>query len=164
MITGCDHIGIQVRDIERSIAFYRDCLGFRQVGRWSMAQEYVQRVVGRYPDVTLDIALLEIPGTRVFLEILEYKGAQGAPIDPDTANPGTGHFCLFCENIDALYAELSAKGVSFVSEPQTPTAGPNKGGRLVYMMDPDGIRVELVQTRLRSDGSPRTHAETRHDA
>ena len=29
----------------------------------------------------------------------------------------------------------------------TPTIGPNEGGRAVYLMDPDGIRVELIQTR-----------------
>jgi hypothetical protein len=32
--------------------------------------------------------------------------------------------------------------------------GPNKGGRLVYMKDPDGIRVELGQTTRKSDGTP----------
>jgi hypothetical protein len=32
--------------------------------------------------------------------------------------------------------------------------GPNKGGRLVYMKDPDGIRVELVETARMSDGTP----------
>jgi hypothetical protein len=28
----------------------------------------------------------------------------------------------------------------------TPTIGPNKGGRAVYMIDPDGFRIELIQT------------------
>jgi hypothetical protein len=28
----------------------------------------------------------------------------------------------------------------------TPTIGPNKGGRAVYLIDPDGFRVELIQT------------------
>jgi hypothetical protein len=28
----------------------------------------------------------------------------------------------------------------------SPTIGPNKGGRAVYMIDPDGIRVELIQS------------------
>jgi hypothetical protein len=44
-------------------------------------------------------------------------------------------------------------GVEFVSEPQVPVVGTNKGGRVVYMKDPDGIRVELVQSRQRADGS-----------
>ena len=151
-IRGCDHVGIQVRDVERSARFYEEHLGFERVERWSLSHEYVQRVVGYHPDVTLEIALLTIPGSDLFLEILEYRGVERSPVDPATANPGTGHVCLFVDDLDRLYADLVGKGVEFVSEVQTPTWGPNEGGRLVYMKDPDGIRVELVQTKRRSDG------------
>jgi lactoylglutathione lyase len=154
MIGGCDHVGIQVRDIDRSTRFYQQ-LGLELVERWSMSQDYVQKVVGYYPDVTLEISLLAIPGSETFLEILEYRGVESTPVDPATANPGTGHFCLFVDDLDQLHARLAAAGVEFVSAPQTPTAGPNQGGRLVYMLDPDGIRVELVETKVKSDGSAR---------
>jgi catechol 2,3-dioxygenase-like lactoylglutathione lyase family enzyme len=154
-IRGCDHIGIQVRDVERSARFYEEHLGFERVERWSLSHPYVQRVVGYHPDVTLEIALLTIPGSDLFLEILEYRDVDKTPVDPATANPGTAHFCLFVDDLDRLHAELTAKGVEFVSDVQTPTWGPNEGGRLVYMKDPDGIRVELVETRRRSDGAAR---------
>ncbi len=36
----------------------------------------------------------------------------------------------------------------------TPTIGPNTGGRAVYMIDPDGIRVEFITSRLTFDGKP----------
>ena len=163
MISGCDHIGIQVRDLDRSIDFYGNKLGLELIGRWSMTEAYVRRVVG-YPDVQLEIGLLRIPGSRTFLEILEYRNVASSPVDPATANPGTGHFCLFVEDLDAMHARLSAQGVEFVSDVQIPTIGPNKDGRLVYMKDPDGIRVELVQTNLRSDWSPRPPLEERSDA
>jgi lactoylglutathione lyase len=156
VVSGCDHIGIQVRDVDKSARFYVRHLGFTLLDRWSMSQEYVQKVVGYYPDVTLEIALLAIPESDVFLEILEYRGVQASPFDTATANPGTAHFCLFVDDLAELYERLAAAGVEFVSEPQTPTAGPNKGGRLVYMIDPDGIRVELVETSVKSDGSPRS--------
>ena len=41
---------------------------------------------------------------------------------------------------------LASAGVKSVSAPVTPTIGPNKGGRAVYLIDPDGFRVELIQT------------------
>jgi catechol 2,3-dioxygenase-like lactoylglutathione lyase family enzyme len=138
-------VGIQVRDVERSARFYEEHLGLKRVARWSRAEPYVQRVVGYHPDVTLEIALLELPGTSSFLEIIEYVGVDKTPVDTATANPGTAHVCLFVDDIDELYERLSARGVEFVSEVQTATAGIVKGGRLVYMKDPDGIRVELVQ-------------------
>lgn len=144
MITGCEHIGIQVRDVERSARFYEQHLGFTRLARFSKSEPYVQRVVG-YPGVTLEMAILAIPGTEVQLEIIEYRGVERAPVDPATANPGTAHFSLFVDNIDELYTRLSGQGVEFVSEVQTATAGLTSGGRLVYLKDPDGIRVELVQ-------------------
>lgn len=153
MILGCDHVAITVRDVERSARFYEEHLGFHRVERWSLNEPYIQRLVGYYPDVTLEIALLSIPGSSLFLEILEYQGVQRQPVDPDGANPGTGHFCLFVDDLVTLYERLIEHGVEFVSDLQTPTWGPNKGGRIVYMKDPDGIRVELVQTSRRSDGT-----------
>jgi lactoylglutathione lyase len=144
-VIGFDHVGIQVRDVERSARFYEEHLGLKRVARWSRAQPYVQRVVGYYPDVRLEIVLLELPGTSSFLEIIEYVGVDRSPVDTASANPGTAHFCLFVDDLDELYERLSALGIEFVSEVQTATAGIVKGGRLVYMIDPDGIRVELVQ-------------------
>jgi lactoylglutathione lyase len=87
----------------------------------------VQRVVGYYPDATLEIALLRIPGSDLFLEILEYGGVASTAVDPAAANPGTAHFCLFVDDLHELYAKLTAKGVEFVSEVQTPTRGPKRG-------------------------------------
>src|SRR5581483_7900787 len=116
IVKGCDHIGIQVRDVERSARFYEEHLGFERVERWSLSHEYVQRVVGYHPDVTLEIAVLQVPGSDVFLEILEYRGVDRRPVDPATANPGTAHFCLFVDDLETLYADLVAKGVEFVSE------------------------------------------------
>jgi catechol 2,3-dioxygenase-like lactoylglutathione lyase family enzyme len=71
MVVGCEHIGIQVHDLERSIRFYEDHLGFECVLRGSRSEPYVQRIVGYYPDVTLELAELAIPGTEVRLEIVE---------------------------------------------------------------------------------------------
>jgi catechol 2,3-dioxygenase-like lactoylglutathione lyase family enzyme len=145
VVTGCEHIGIQVRDVDRSSRFYQEYLGLERVARFSMSEPYVQRIVGYHPDVTLEIALHAIPGSDVQLEILEYRGVEKRAFDPATANPGTAHFSLFVNDLDELYARLTAHGVEFVSEVQTSVGGPMKGSRIVYMKDPDGIRVELVQ-------------------
>jgi lactoylglutathione lyase len=149
MVIGCEHMGIQVRDVERSARFYEEHLGFERVLRVSRSEPYVQRVVGYHPDVTLEIAELSIPGTEVRLEIVEYQGVERTPVDPATANPGTAHLSLFVDDIDAMYECMTAQGVEFVSEVQTSTAGPLEGGRVVYLKDPDGIRVELVQLAAR---------------
>lgn len=146
-LTGLAHAGIQVADAERSIAFY-ERLGLSVASRLTNGRPYIQRLVG-YPGVTLEVVMMAIPGSSTRLEILEYRGVEGTPIDPATANPGTGHVCFFVEELDEMYERLLAEGVDFVSPPQIPDVGPNEGGRVVYLKDPDEIRVELLQTPRR---------------
>jgi lactoylglutathione lyase len=145
-ITRAHHTGFQVADLERSVAFYRDILGFEIVFAWNPQADYIRELVG-YPDADIHAAILRLPGSDVFLELLEYRNVERSPIDTRTANPGTAHIAFFVDDLDSLYADLTARGVRSVSAPVTPTIGPNEGGRAVYMIDPDGIRVELIQTR-----------------
>ena len=139
------HTGIQVADLDRSVAFYRDILGFELVFQWNPRADYIRTIVG-YPEADIHAAILRMPGSDYFLEILEYRNVEKSPVDTRTANPGTAHIAFFTDDCDGLYAELTAKGVGSVSAPVTPTIGPNTGGRAVYMIDPDGIRVEFIQT------------------
>ncbi len=145
-ITKAHHMGLQVADLERSVAFYRDILGFEVVFAWNPQADYIRELVG-YPEADIHAAILRLPGTDVMLELLDYRNVERTPVDTGTANPGTGHIAFFVDDLDGFYAELSAKGVRSVSPPVTPTIGPNEGGRAVYLIDPDGIRVELIQTR-----------------
>lgn len=156
-LEGFSHMGIQVADLDRAIAFYGPLLGLEQVARWVRSEEYIRELVG-YPDVELHVAVFRLPNSSDgFLEILEYRGVQKAPIDTSTANPGTAHIAFYVADLDALYERLTQAGVKAVSVVKSPTAGPNLGGKVVYVIDPDGIRVELMQTRLTLAGDVRCH-------
>lgn len=145
-ITKAHHMGLQVADLERSVAFYRDVLGFEVAFAWNPQADYIRELVG-YPEADIHAAILRMPGTEVMLELLEYRNVERTPVDTRTANPGTAHIAFFVDDLDTLFADLRARGVASVSDPVTPTIGPNEGGRAVYLIDPDGIRVELIQTR-----------------
>ena len=86
------------------------------------------------------------PGSEYFLELLEYRGIEQKSVDMGNGNVGNGHIAFFVDDLDEIYAELTEAGVLSVSPPVTPTIGPNKGGRAVYMIDPDGFRIELIQS------------------
>jgi lactoylglutathione lyase len=152
-LAGFSHVGIQVADLERSAHFYGEVLGLELVTRWVRDQEYIQELVG-YPGVELNVAVFRLPQSDGFLEILEYRNVERHPVDPATANPGTAHFCLYVRDIDSLYERLIAAGARSVSEIKSPNIGPNKGGKAVYMIDPDGIRFELVETTKTLAGDP----------
>ncbi|CAN5259398.1 lactoylglutathione lyase [soil metagenome] len=145
-ITSAHHTGFTVRSIERSIAFYEGLLGFEVVFRWNPQAPYIKELVG-YPDVDLHAAVLRIPGSTVFLELLEYRGIPGKTVDMANGNIGNGHIAFNVDELDPFFARLAAAGVKSVSSaPVTPTIGPNRGGRAIYMIDPDGFRVELIET------------------
>ena len=141
------HVGLQVGDLDRSTAYYRDVIGLIEVERQLRNDPYLQRLTG-YPGVELDISLFVEPRSGVLLELLEYRGVPRASVDPATANPGTGHVCFEVDDVDAIHARALAAGHRAVSDPVTPTSGRWAGGRSVYLVDPDGIRVELVQRAL----------------
>lgn len=144
-ITKAHHTGFTVRSLERSLAFYRDLLGFEVVFAWNPKEAYIGELVG-YPDVDLHSTILRIPDSQSFLELLEYRGIEQKSVEMKNGNIGNGHIAFFVDDLDELYAELTEAGVTSVSAPVTPTIGPNKGGRAVYMLDPDGFRIELIQT------------------
>jgi lactoylglutathione lyase len=152
-VTRPHHTGITVADLDRSVAFYRDLLGFEEVFSWNPRAEYIGRLVG-YPDADIHATILRMPNSEVFLELMEYRGVDRTPADTGTANPGIAHIAFFVDDCDALYRDLTARGVKSVSEPVTPTIGPNEGGRVVYLIDPDGVRVELIASRRTFDGKP----------
>ena len=144
-LTGTSHVGIQVESLGRSVAFYHDLLGFEVVTTWVRDEPWIREVVG-YPEAVLDVAILGLPGSAVFLEILEYERVDRTHVDTSNANPGTAHLAFYVDDINVVYDRLVSAGVRSVSAPVEPTSGPNTGGRVVYVLDPDGIRIELMQT------------------
>jgi catechol 2,3-dioxygenase-like lactoylglutathione lyase family enzyme len=142
-IVGSHHTAFQVADLERSLAFYRDLLGFEVVWERVNREEYVRKIVG-YPDAELRQALLRFPESDHCLELIDYRGVERQPVDTSPPNPGTAHICLFVRGLHDVYDRLTAAGVRSVSEPVAVTSGPNEGRFAVYMIDPDGFPVELV--------------------
>jgi lactoylglutathione lyase len=145
-ITKAHHTGLTVRSLERSIEFYRDTLGFEIVFQWNPQAAYIAELVG-YPTVDLHSAVLRIPNSDIYLELLEYRGIPRIENDMSNGNIGNAHIAFFVDELDPLYERLTALGVRSVSRPVTPTIGPNQGGRAVYLIDPDGFRVELIETK-----------------
>ena len=146
------HLGLTVSDIERAIEFYRDVLGMEVVGRRpSVKTDYVAQQTG-YPDVELNVASFRIsPTSEQTLEVVQYMSHAGKASQPATNQPGTSHLCLLVDDLRAGYDDLSAHGVRFKSAPVTITAGPNKGGLVVYFFDPDGYTIELFQPANSND-------------
>jgi catechol 2,3-dioxygenase-like lactoylglutathione lyase family enzyme len=141
------HLGLTVSNLERSLRFYVLGLGFEIVARQSSDAKYLE--LTGYEDVEISVALVRLPGNIVLLEIIEYIHPADAPVrEPGTAAPGSSHFCLAVPDLVAALDRAENFGGMRVTDPVDIDSGVNRGGRAVYLRDPDGYTVEFFQRPL----------------
>jgi lactoylglutathione lyase len=139
-----NHFNFTVSDMDRALGFWRDLLGLEVLHDWVSDAGYLAEITG-YPGVRLRLAFLRLPGTSAQLELIQYLAPAGEPRAQPTHLAGAGHVCFDVPDIHAAYQELSARGVRFKSAPVEITSVANKGAWCVYLVDPDGITLELRQ-------------------
>lgn len=146
MIEGIHHTSRVVRDMERSLGFYRDLLGMTVALDTEMEGEMLEREVA-LEGASLRFVLLATRDDATYLELLEYHAPRGAdlPADATAADVGAHHVALIVDDIRSAYQRLTAAGVAFTYEPQEVGAGVFAGHWTAYCFDPDGLIVELWQ-------------------
>lgn len=123
-IIGLGHIGLKVRNIERSLAFYTEILGFPEMFRL-------------HRDGRLWLVYLRITDQQ-YLEIFPEAVEDRAP---DAESNGINHFCLVVDNIDAVIRQLSDKGIELFRPLKTGA----DNNRQAWIQDPDGNRIEFME-------------------
>jgi len=150
-IIGADHTGITVSNLERSLAFWRDVLGFEFSHSAHQTGERPEQITG-VKGADLKLAVLKTP-TGHKIELLEYD----APVDRKKDNAlrpcdlGHVHVALIVDDLDAILERMAASGWKAAGKPQSLTSGPNAGKRVVYVRDPDGTTIEFMQMPKRVD-------------
>lgn len=145
-IISADHTGITVSNLERSLAFWRDMLGFELSHTAHQKGELAEEITG-VEGAEIKLAVLKTTGGHK-IELLEYL----APADRKRTNlrpcdVGSVHVALLVEDLDAVLAKIAASGWLAAGKPQTLKTGPNVGKRVVYVRDPDGTTIEFMQVR-----------------
>ena len=116
------HAGITVRDLERARRFYSDLLGLKEVAR---------------PDLGFPGIWYAIGACQLHLMVPPEGWPAG---EPDGAFAGrVRHLALGVEGWETLTARLKAEGVPLRESAPTP-----RGPRRVFVKDPDGNVLELV--------------------
>jgi catechol 2,3-dioxygenase-like lactoylglutathione lyase family enzyme len=146
MIEALEHAALSVSDLDRSIAFYRDLLGFA-----------VARIVECPPSMRLgDVVGLPGCSARIahlvlgssMLELFEYTNPRGARIPGGRTQADIGfiHIGLRCSDARGEYRRLCERGVPFFHEPLEF----RPGVWIAYFRGPDGEVCELRESRERS--------------
>ena len=98
-IINAHHTSFSVLDMQESLAFYRDLLGFEVVNeRPAVKDDYFREIVG-FPDAVVYAVLLQIPGTEHMLELLEYIHPRGEPQNLSPNNPGSSHIAYIVDDL-----------------------------------------------------------------
>jgi len=124
MPTAFAHTCVRVRDIAASLRFYR-LLGFEQRGRLTFETAYN--------------VYLGLPGGPDVLELTVNVGRE----EPYDLGDGYNHLALVVDDLDAVLARLAEAGVAPERPPYAP-GGREDVGRIAFVRDPDGYRVELI--------------------
>ena len=117
-----DHVSFAVRNLERSLAFYRDLLGLAVAPR---------------PDLGFPGAWLQAGDAQVHLIEVAADFDAGAP--PPTLNPIAGHAAFGIDDYEAALAALQSHGLEVLA------LGPAAGQ--MWVKDPDGYVIELIAGR-----------------
>jgi catechol 2,3-dioxygenase-like lactoylglutathione lyase family enzyme len=143
-IIAADHTGITVANLERSLAFWRDVLGFELSHRTRQAGELASEITG-VPGAEISLAVLKTPGGHK-IELLEYHAPSDRKyVDLRPCDVGSAHVALAVDNLDAVLDAIATSGWKAAGQPQTLQSGPNAGRRVVYVRDPDGTTIEFMQ-------------------
>jgi methylmalonyl-CoA epimerase len=134
MIKTIDHIGIMTNDLQKSVDFYTDVLGFSIDTKIEM------------PEVGLSAVFIEKDSSRI-----ELIGCIGKDIPKrpecveikigDSSIPIYDHITFSVDYIEAMVIELKEKGVVFNLEPVQLEGGM----KLASFKDPNGVLIELVE-------------------
>jgi catechol 2,3-dioxygenase-like lactoylglutathione lyase family enzyme len=152
-IIAADHTGITVSNLERSLAFWRDVLGFEFSHRAHQTGRMAEEITG-VKGAQLKLAVVKAPGGHK-IELLEYltPADRKKDVDPSTSlrtslrpcDVGSVHVAFTIDNLDTVLNTIAASGWKAAGKPQILSVGPNAGKRVVYVRDPDGTTIEFMQ-------------------
>jgi catechol 2,3-dioxygenase-like lactoylglutathione lyase family enzyme len=138
MIRRLEHVAVSVSDLDRSVAFYRDQLGFTLARLIEPREDGMLGGITGMPGARARIAHLRMGDS--LLELFEYTRPRGRPVgDRTQADLGCSHVGLRSDDARADYRALSGRGVRFLSEP----VEFRPGVWVAYFRGPDGETCEL---------------------
>src|SRR5438046_686589 len=143
-IISADHTGITISNLERSLAFWRDVLGFELSHTAHQTGELAEEITG-VEGAEIKLAVLKTPSGHK-IELLEYLASPDRKhVEVRPCDVGHVHVALLVDDLDAVLDKIAASGWKASGKPQTLKTGPNAGKHVVYVRDSDGTTIEFME-------------------
>ena len=123
MITRLLHTRYRVDDLEKTVKFYHDIFGLKEVGRHKSPRGST-------------VVFLEVPGGKEQIEICHYPKSGPVQVQPDLT-----HLAFEVDSLEAFSKHLAKLGMKFSDGP---TWRPGGGG-FAFIDAPEGYEVELLE-------------------
>ncbi len=160
-VIGVGNFAHIVSNLENSLAFYHDVLGLEisvqptQFARSEMNEAIMK--MGATEGGQSRIAALKVPGIALGIELIEYKDIKREPQNPHFKDPGAANMSLRVHGLDAMFPKIEKHpGVKILSAGGKPVTLETPNGTLhaLFMLDPDGFVVEMLDVVNPPAGSP----------
>lgn len=138
-------MGLTIGDMESTLKFYKDLLGFEPTGKNEFANDpAVVDLTGTSKDAQFRQMAANVPGTKAHMEFYEFKGIPRTRFHLRVPDPGAPAMALQVRDLDGLLARMRAAGVKVTSlNGQVVQFSPTV--RNIFVEDPNGVNIELFQ-------------------
>jgi catechol 2,3-dioxygenase-like lactoylglutathione lyase family enzyme len=142
-IVSTNHTSFTVSDLDRTLAFFRDGLGFEVTSKAPRDPKLIQAITGV---AGADIITAFVRGPGHSLELIQYNApADRTRVRPNPCDVGFAHVAYDVDDIDAVLETARQYDVHPIGPVTAIDRGPNAGRRVVYTRDPDGITIEFIE-------------------
>src|ERR1044071_4261371 len=141
-----ESIGITVKDMDRSLKFYTEVLGFKKVSDHEYKGDAFEKLEGVF-GLNIRVARLQLGDE--FIELTDYltTGGRSIPEDAKSNDLFFQHIAIVVSDMNKAFQQVKKYNVEFVSTaPQTlPKSIPAAEGiKAFYFHDPDDHNLELI--------------------
>lgn len=141
MVKNIRHTGIVVTDLEESLRFYSDLLGFRIVKRMDESGDFIDKITGFENVKVTTVKMAADDGNLI--ELLYYHSHQRElNSNNEICRIGISHIAFSVDDLDGEYKRLLKAGVKFNSPPQL---SPDNYAKVTFCKAPEGTFIELVE-------------------
>ena len=118
------HTRYRVKDLEKTVSFYRDVLGLQEVRRHTSGRGS-------------QLVFFKAPQSEEEIEICKFDESGPVVVGPDLT-----HLAFEVDDLDAFARESAAKGYPLTDGPH-----PSGSGRIAFIDAPEGYEIELIERR-----------------
>jgi catechol 2,3-dioxygenase-like lactoylglutathione lyase family enzyme len=136
------HVGITVSNLEAAVKWYGTAFGLKPGLALEVSGPGGSKIL-RLPEHIHRAVLLPVGDFAI--ELLEFIPTR-RPFDGRQDDVGYVYICFEVDDLDAVYARMSAAGYDFHSEPQLADEGQIAGSKFCVMRDLDGKTIEFIET------------------